>query len=264
MDNMKLTYYPGCTLKNKARAADEAARAAARVLGYELCELESWQCCGGAYTSAKDELATKLPAVRALANSARSGGRLITVCSACYNVLKQTEHELAVNPDFDRRVNNYLSPDLEYHGGTRVMHYLELLRDEIGFDTVAKRVARPLEGKRVAAYYGCMLLRPSGVLEFDDPESPSIMEDFIRALGGEPVVYPMRNECCGGYITLEDRAQAKKRGSAVAESAREMGAELIVTACPLCLYNLTVNADSKLPVRYFTEVLAEALGAEAE
>lgn len=257
---MKIAYYPGCTLKNKAKDLDRYAIESAAALGYELCEIENWQCCGGAYTSAKDEIATKLPAVRALANGRDNGGKVLTVCSACYNVLKQTNHEFTVNPDFDLRVNNYLKPDYEYHGEADVLHYLELLRDEVGFDNLAKKVVKPLKGKKIAAYYGCLLLRPSDVLAFDSPENPEIMENFIRALGAEPVIYSMRNECCGGYITLEDKNQAKKRSSAVVESAKDMGADFMITACPLCLYNLTKNAADPLPVRYFTEVLAEALG----
>jgi len=257
---MKIAYYPGCTLKNKAKDLDRYAIESAAALGYELEEIENWQCCGGAYTSAKDEIATKLPAVRALANGRDNGGKVLTVCSACYNVLKQTNHEFSVNPDFDLRVNNYMKPDLEYHGEADVIHYLELLRDEVGFENLAKKVVKPLKGKKIAAYYGCLLLRPSDVLAFDSPENPEIMENFIRALGAEPVIYPMRNECCGGYITLEDRNQAKKRSSTVVESAKDMGADFMITACPLCLYNLTKNAADPLPVKYFTEVLAEALG----
>ena len=257
---MKLSYYPGCTLKNKAKDLDRYAIESAAALGYELEEIENWQCCGGAYTSAKDEIATKLPSVRALAHGRDNGGRVLTVCSACYNVLKQTNHEFTVNPDFDLRVNNYLAPDYSYHGEAEVLHYLELLRDEVGFDNLAKKVVKPLTGKKIAAYYGCLLLRPSTVLQFDSPENPEIMENFIRALGAEPVVYPMRNECCGGYITLEDKNQARKRSTAVTESARDMGADFMITACPLCLYNLAKNAANPLPVRYFTEVLAEALG----
>lgn len=256
----KISYYPGCTLKNKAKDLDRYARETLAVLGYELDEIENWQCCGGAYTSAKDEIATKLPSVRALKAGYENGGKVLTVCSACYNVLKQTNHEFKANPDFDLRVNNYMGEDGGYHGDGEVVHFLEFLRDEIGFDNLAKKVVKPLKGKKIAAYYGCLLLRPSDVLAFDSPENPEIMENFIRALGAEPVIYPMRNECCGGYITLEDKNQAKKRSSTVVESAKDMGADFMITACPLCLYNLTKNAADPLPVKYFTEVLAEALG----
>ena len=258
---MKIAYYPGCTLRTKAKELDRYAREAAAVLGVELEELRDWQCCGGAYTSAKDEIATKLSSVRALAGARDMGSEgLVTVCSACYNVLKQTNHEIQSNGDMAMRANNYMKLETPYSGETNVIHYLELLRDVVGFDKIAEKVVNPLKGKKVAAYYGCLLLRPGKVLKFDDPENPKIMEDFIRALGAEPVISPMRNECCGGYITLEDKALAKKRSTAVTESAKSLGADVIVTACPLCLYNLTKNSETEIPTVYFTELLAEALG----
>ena len=258
---MKIAYYPGCTLRTKAKELDRYAREAAAVLGVEFEELAEWQCCGGAYTSAKDEIATKLSSVRALAGARDMGSeKLVTVCSACYNVLKQTNHEVRTNTDMAMRANNYMKLDTPYSGETEVIHYLELLRDVVGFDKIAEKVVNPLKGKKVAAYYGCLLLRPGKVLKFDDPENPKIMEDFIRALGAEPVISPMRNECCGGYITLEDKGLAKKRSTAVTESAKSLGADVIVTACPLCLYNLTKNSETEIPTVYFTDLLAEALG----
>jgi heterodisulfide reductase subunit B len=97
----------------------------------------------------------------------------------------------------------------------------------------------------------------------DDPENPTIIEDFIRAIGAEPVIYPYRNECCGGYVTMEDKALAQKKSNAVLESAESFGAEMVLTACPLCLYNLNKNGtEHDLPVLYFTELLAEALGVK--
>ena len=120
---------------------------------------------------------------------------------------------------------------------------------------------KPLTGRKIGAYYGCMLLRPAKEMAFDDPENPTIIEDFIRALGATPVVYPMRNECCGGYVTVKDSALAQKRVKTILDSAKEKGAEELITACPLCLYNLKHNAgEDALPIRYMTELLAEALG----
>ena len=138
---------------------------------------------------------------------------------------------------------------------------LEMLRDVVGFDTLKSKVVNPLTGKKIGAYYGCLLLRPGKVLQMDDPENPKIMEDFIRALGAEPVIYPMRNECCGGYVSIEDKAAAESRRNIVAASAAGFEAEMMITACPLCMYNLKKN-DSNVPVYYFTELLAEALGVK--
>ena len=258
------TYYPGCTLRTKAKELDIYARAGAEALGISLVEPSEWQCCGGAYTTAADEIATKLSAVRTLAAARDNNTPLITVCSACHNVIKQTNYDIVNNHDMASKVNNYLGLDLPYNGETVVYHYLEMLRDVVGFDSLAQKVVNPLKGKKIAAYYGCLLLRPSKALAMDDPENPTIMEDFIKAIGGTPVIYSQRNECCGGYITLEDKAQAVRRSSTVVCSALDKGADMIITACPLCLYNLKKNSDTELPVYYFTELLAEALGLKED
>ena len=258
---MTYSYYPGCTLKTKAKELDLKGRAAAAALGITLEELPEWQCCGGVYTMAKDEIATKLSSVRALAAARERGGVLVTLCSACHNVLKQVNRDMAEQGDICDRANAYMKLDTPYTGETKVVHYLELLRDEIGFDKVAETVKNPI-GKKIGAYYGCLLLRPGKVMAMDDPENPKIMEDFIRAIGGESVIYGMRNECCGGYMAMEDNASAVRKSTAVMQNAEGAGAEALITACPLCLYNLTQNGESGVPVYYFTELLADALGIE--
>ncbi len=264
---MKVSYFPGCTLRTKAKELDLYARRSAAALGVEMCEIPDWQCCGGVFVSASDEIASKLAAVRALVAARDAGQPLVTVCAACHNVMKQTNSAFLTDPHFDDAVNRYMAQEKEptapYHGETRVLHFLELLRDEIGFDALKKAVKNPLTGKKIAAYYGCMLLRPGKVMQFDDVENPQMLEELIRALGAEPVMYPMRNECCGGYVALEDAASAKKKSNAVSDSAAAHGADLMVTACPLCKYNLVKNG-SAVPVVYFTELLAEALGVKED
>lgn len=264
---MKVSYFPGCTLKTKAKDLDIYARRSAAALGIELCEVDNWQCCGGVFVSAKDEIATKLSSVRALVNARDKNEPLVTVCSACHNVIKQTNHAILTDEDFAAKVNLYMQQDenssAPYSGETKVLHYLEMLRDMVGFDKIKEKVVNPLDGKKVAAYYGCMLLRPGKVMEFDDVENPQLLEEFIRALGAEPVIYPERNECCGGYVALEDADSARNKSQKVANSAKSHGADIIVTACPLCRYNLVKNG-SELPVVYFTELLAEALGVKED
>lgn len=264
---MKVSYFPGCTLRTKAKELDVYARKCAEKLGITLCEIDNWQCCGGVFISAKDEVASKLPSVRALIAARDSAQPLVTVCSACHNVIKQTNHAMQTDEVFADKVNRYLQQEKEpsepYHGETEMYHYLELLDQVVGFDKIREAVVNPLSGKKIAAYYGCMLLRPGKVLRLDDVENPRIMERFIEALGAEPVIYPRRNECCGSYAVLEDAELAKKKSNAVSDSAAQAGAEMIVTACPLCKYNL-VKSGSAVPVVYFTELLAEALGVKED
>ncbi|MBP3301079.1 MAG: CoB--CoM heterodisulfide reductase iron-sulfur subunit B family protein [Clostridia bacterium] len=262
---MKYSYYPGCTLKTKAKDLDRYGRLCAEKLGIILEEPDNWQCCGGVYPQGEDEIATKLSSVRALADAKEKGQDLVTLCSACHHVLKRVNHDMKQNETIRLRANNYLKLDSPYQGETNVIHYLEMLRDKVGFDNLKKAVVNPQTDRKIAPYYGCLLLRPGKVMAFDDPEDPRIMEDFIRAIGATPVKYSQRNECCGGYLTLENKKAAQKRAGAVVDSAEQAGADLMITACPLCLYNLDANVpEGSVPVQYFTEILAEALGVKEE
>ena len=261
---MKYSYYPGCTLKNKAKALDGYARASAKALGFELEEIKDWQCCGGVYPLGSDEIATKLSSVRALNDAKEKQQDLVTLCSACHHVIKRVNDDMKHVEDIRTRANNYMKLDEAYAGETTVLHFLEVLRDRVGFDKVKEKVKNPLTGKKIGAYYGCLLLRPGKILEFDNPENPKIMEDFIRALGAEPVIYPYRNECCGGYISLKEKEMSGNMCNKIMESAEGFGADLLITACPLCLYNLNASTQEGLPVYYFTELLAEALGVKEE
>lgn len=261
---MKYSYYPGCTLRTKAKDLDAYARASAKALGMELEEPEIWQCCGGVYPFGSDEIATKLSSVRVLSDARDKGQDLIALCSACYHVLKRVNDDMKAQGDICTRANNYMALDEPYIGQTNVLHFLEVLRDRIGFDNLKKLVKNPLTGKKIGAYYGCLLLRPSNVMQFDNPENPTIIEDFIRAIGAEPVVYPYRNECCGAYISLKEGDLSRSMADKILDNAAGFGADMLITACPLCLYNLNRNAKNPLPVYYFTQLLAEALGVKEE
>ena len=258
---MKIAYYPGCTLKIKAKELDLYARKSALALGVTMEEIENWQCCGAVYPIAKDEIATKLSAVRALDYAKNNGGKLLTLCSACHNVIKRVNYDMANDVNIRQKANNYLALNEIYAGETQVIHYLEMLKNEIGFEVIKSKVVNPIN-KKIGAYYGCLLLRPSKVLAFDNPENPTIIEEFISAIGGTPITYPYRNECCGAYVSLKNKDLPKQKSNKILDSASEKGAQMVVTACPLCLYNLTANASGQLPVKYFTELLAEALGVK--
>ena len=160
---MKYSYYPGCTLRTKAKDLDAYARASAKALGFELEEIENWQCCGGVYPLGSDEIATKLSSVRALNEAKEKGQDLVTLCSACHHVIKRVNDDMRNVEDIRTRANNYMQLDEPYAGETNVLHYLEVLRDRVGFDELKKKVVNPLKGRKIGAYYGCLLLRPSTV-----------------------------------------------------------------------------------------------------
>lgn len=264
---MRYSYYPGCTLKTKAKNFEETALRTGAALGLEMVEVPEWQCCGALYPLNTDEFFPLLAPVRALAQAKKSGHEcLMTLCAGCYNVFKRTNREIGRNEEVRRKVNGYLQE--EYAGEVEVLHYLEVLKKEIGFAALAEKVQKKLAGRKVAPYYGCLLLKPRDEMDFDDVENPTIFEDFLRALGAEPVDYPYKTECCGSYLSMSDEEVAGTLVGRILLSAHRNGAELLTVACPLCKYNLEEyrqelgavhGAEALLPVVYFTELLAEAL-----
>ncbi len=266
--SMKYGYYPGCTLYQQAEAFDVTTRESARALGIELEELENWQCCGAVFPMATDADINLAAPFRALAFAHQAGVELVTVCAGCLNVLRRTNN--LVRSDVETRDKLIDFVEEEYAGEGRVHHLLELLRDQVGFDRVGERVRRSLNGLRVAPYYGCLLLRPTEEMAFDDGEDPQILEDMLREIGAEPVEYPLRLDCCGAYLSIGEPGKRRNRASlAVLRSACTAGAEAIVTSCPLCAYNLEQCMQEEpevedVPVLYFSQVLAYALGLDAE
>lgn len=262
---MKYSYFPGCTLKTKAKDLEKFAVDSANVLGIVLEEQKEWQCCGAIYPLSKDEIATKLSSVRSLARAQERSQKLVTLCTACHHVIKRVNEDMKTDDNIRKKVNNYLQLPNEYSGEGEVYHFIEIIKDEIGFDNLSKMVKKPLTGRKIGAYYGCLLLRPSNVMNFDDPENPSVIEEFIKALGATPIKYPYRTECCGGYHSLDKKNISKEMSLNVISSANNHKVEEIVTACPLCKYNLEISdeeSENKITISYFTELLAEALGVK--
>lgn len=262
---MKYPYYPGCTLYSKARNLDRCGRLAAARAGFELEELPSWNCCGAIYNTSADDLAAQVGPVRVLAKASQQGRRLVTLCAACYNVLKRANERLhATGFEQDRqRILEFV--DEPFAQDVEVVHYLEVLK-ELGWDAIRQQVVRSLNGLKVASYYGCLMVRPREVLKFDDPENPVVMDQLMAALGGEPVRFDFKAECCGGYLVVNRRPVADACSLRVVENARTWGAEAVVTTCPLCQYNLETaqlrRGTILTPVFYFTQLLGLALGLE--
>lgn len=259
---MDYLYFPGCTLYTKAKNLDTAARESARIVGFELHELPDWTCCGAAFPLATDNLMALLPPSRILANAMKEGENLTTICSVCFNVLRRTLHLLESDPEKRDKIFDFI--EMQYREGLHLVHYLEILRDEIGFENVKKKVKRDLKGLKVAPFYGCMLLRPFEEMKFDDKENPTIFEDFIESIGCEAVDFPYKIECCGSFQSVGAPEVATECGYAILSSALKNGAEAVTTTCPLCQYNLdTKQREMKekypdfqgLPVLYFSQLM---------
>ena len=269
---MRYLYYPGCTLSTKAKNLDRSARRSMEVLGVELQELSHWNCCGTTFPLVTDNIMPLLAPARVLADASAEGNVLVTICAFCYHVLKRTSYLLQQEPDTRQKIELFLQEEeRSISDSLRVVHLLEVLRDEVGFDKVKAAVKRPLSALRVAPYYGCQVLRPSRELEFDDIEYPQIMFDFLQSLGCQVSRIPYETECCGSYLSVTSEEAAIECSSRILQSAQKRGVEALSVTCPLCQFNLERNQEkmretkqevSDIPVLYFTELLALALGQD--
>ena len=268
---MSLAYYPGCTLKTKARNLEEPAVASMEALGLKLDELPRWNCCGAVYSLAEDDLLHQVAPVRNLIRAREQGkDELVTLCAFCFNTLKRAN--LLMKEDAEKRntINSFMNEEADYSGEVKVVHLLEVLRDEIGWEALSQKVKLPLRELKAAPYYGCMLLRPREIA-IDSVEDPAILREFLKALGASPVDFPESTRCCGSYQIVSSPDDIPEYARPILNSALSHGAEALVLTCPLCDYNLgraqqeLVKKQSgfrKMPLFYFTQLLALALGLD--
>ena len=268
---MKLLYFPGCTLKTSAKNLEKSAFAIMEKLNHEMVEMDDWTCCGVVASLSDDDLMRHLAPLRNLIHVEDQGeDKVITLCDMCCNTLKQTNLRVKEKPDDLETLNAFMDRENDYKGNVTVLHFLEFLRDEIGFSQLKKMVKNPLRGMKIMPYYGCMLLRPREVA-IDDAEEPMILNNLLEALGAEVVDNPFKVECCGSYHTIENKDIVSKRAYRITNFAIERDADAIVLSCPLCRFNLDYrgkeaekmfNGYKQIPIYYYTQLVAIALGID--
>ena len=262
---MTYVFFPGCSLDSTAKDYYLSTLAVAHALKLDLPELPDWTCCGSTPAHQSSELLSlALPAKNLLA---ASGNTMAVACAACYSRLKTANHRITSDASARGEVADALGAD--YDGSTPVKHLLEIVRDDLGYAAVAKRVTKPLKGLRVAAYYGCLLVRPPEVTRFDDPENPRVLDDVLEAAGAETVDWPHKTECCGASYSITNPEIVWLLSREVLAMASDAGADCIATACPVCQLNLDMRQRDiearygerfGLPVLYFTQLLGIAFG----
>ena len=270
---MDLSYYPGCTLKTKALNFEDSAIAAMAVLGVNLIELPRWNCCGTVYSMADDDLAHHIAPVRDLVSVAEQGSdRVVTLCSFCYNTLKRADLLMRNNPEKRNTINSFMDDEIDYNGEVEVVHLLEVLRDDLGWEAIARQVKTPLEGLKVVPYYGCTLTRPQEAA-IDSVENPTVLQELMKVLGATVLDFPLATECCGSFEIVSDPGAVVERAYAILGMAQRRGADAVVLSCPLCAHNLgqkqaeiadKYNDFTGMPLVYFTQLLALAVGVSPE
>ena len=265
---MSYGYYPGCSLHGTAKEFDLSIRECCQSLGLELVEVPDWNCCGASSAhGTSEELALAL-SVRVLSQAERHNLNPVLVpCAACYSRLKLANMQVTKDENLLRRVNELIGQD--YEGKGVVKHLTEILIDNK--QELESSVVRPLEGMKVACYYGCLLARPPELVEFDDSENPVTMDNIVAILGAEPLDWSHKTECCGAGFTFSKTDIVLRLVGDILEAAKIVGADVIAVACPLCHANLDMRqamaeqrnkAEYGIPILYITQLAGLAQGKE--
>jgi len=268
---MKYAYFPGCSAESTARDMHASTTAVARALGIEMVEPKGWTCCGATAGHQTDRfLAVALPAA-SLAKVHDTGLDMVVSCAACYNRMRVANHEISANSGLRAGVSEALGRD--YDGSVKVRHFLEVLLEDVGTETLQGAVKRSLNGLPVACYYGCLLVRPPDVTGFDDPENPTSLDRLVTALGGRALEWPHKVECCGGGLSMSRTDVVVGLTESILGMAQAAGARCIVVACPMCQINLDLRQldiekqmgkSYRMPVVYITQLIGLCLGLSAD
>lgn len=274
----KYLIYPGCSLQRSAKSYLDSTLAIQEKLAMEFEEIEDWNCCG----ATEYHSITRLPAHAlvgrnlAIAQSQAKGSNVIVApCSACYLNLVKTDDVMKTDQGFGEKVNDALAAGgLHYDAGSlEIRHLLDVVVNDIGLDKIKEVVTKPLTGLRVAAYYGCMIVRPDYNNRFENPEYPTVLEDLLTALGAEVVDYPLKTHCCSGHMTQISSDIAYELIRRLVDGASRYEADMVVTLCPMCQLNLDAfqpnmnrhfGTDYQIPVLYFTQLMGLAFGLDAK
>jgi succinate dehydrogenase / fumarate reductase, cytochrome b subunit len=273
---MKVAYWPGCVSRGFTPELHGSMAKIAPLLDIELVEIDRGACCGaGVIAEHNQELADTLNA-RTFALAQQTGAMMMNICSTCQGAQSECQERLDADPDYRAMINSHLEPEgLRYERGGREWvnkNLLWLLVEDLGLDALRETVVRPLEGLRVAPFYGCYIVRPTHRLGYDEfPRRDFYLDDVIEALGGTPVDYAGSHKCCGfPVITMARTTSLRQAGRHLAD-AIDAGADCLVTPCPLCHLNLDlqqpdaekyVERSLGIPVLHLPQLLGLALGLE--
>jgi heterodisulfide reductase subunit B2 len=263
---MKTGIYPGCSLTGSSRDYNESVFALAEAFGLELPQIPDWNCCGAtAAHNLNKELSISLPA-RNLALAEKNGiDELVVPCAACYSRLTVTRNELKNNPELKNRVGDIL--EMDYKGTSEILNVIEWI-DKYIVPKLEGKIVRPFDHK-VACYYGCLLVRPDKILNYDRAEDPQTMDNVMSKIGASPVDYPYKTECCGAGFSISRTDIVAKLSGKIIEDAEHRGAEAIIVACPMCHSNLDMRRPDinkywkenyKIPVIFVTQAIGLAIG----
>jgi heterodisulfide reductase subunit B len=279
MARKEYSFYPGCSSERKASAANYmvSVESMCKTLDIKLNEIPDWNCCGASIGYAEGgELPRHIMNARNIALSEKHNGDqdIVATCAACWLGTKETQERIHGSEELLADVQEILKEaGLEYKGEPKVRHMVEVLIEDLGYDELAKPVVKPLDGIKIAGYVGCQTNRPFGV-DGESFENPKYLDKLVETMGAEPLEkYEEKVTCCGGALAFSEPEKSQVQIKKIIESAYDHGADMIVTPCPVCQMNVEVyqgqinkryGTKFKIPVTYYSQLMAVAYGASAK
>ncbi|GAB6008366.1 CoB--CoM heterodisulfide reductase iron-sulfur subunit B family protein [Dysgonomonas reticulitermitis] len=267
---MEIGFYPGCSLKGTSSEYAQSTLALAKAFDINLKEITDWNCCGAtAAHNMNHELAIALPA-RVLALAEKEGmSEIVVPCAACYNRLSVTQHELNKDKGLKTRVSDILRMPLS--GNIEILNVMQFI-DKYIAGKIEEKVTNPFN-QQVVCYYGCLLVRPHEILNFDRLEDPQSMDTLMTKIGATPMEWGYKTECCGAGFSVSRTDIVAKLSGKIVKDAIDREAKAIIVACPMCQSNLDmrrphINSYLKMktdiPVLYITQAIGLAVGISRE
>lgn len=263
--NKAWKFYPGCTLMGTAADYYQSARCVFDKLGHPIKELDDWVCCGSTAAHTTDRnLSIALPAY-SLSLAQKQNVDLGFACAACFNRFRHANHALRNEPGLLEKINRAIN--IDYDGSVEVYHLLQILRNRIGLNSLSKTVINNISNLRVVAYYGCLLVRPPEITQFDDPENPTIMDEVLTAVGADVVPWGMKVDCCGAGLNLARKDLVAALVEDIVIEAERAKADVIAVSCPECHANLDMRQiearrlfgrKKMIPILYFSQLIGLA------
>ena len=271
---MRYLFYPGCNAEQVEKEALDATNALCSELGIELEYAKDFSCCGATHVDKVDGFLDLLINARNMARAEEKELPVMTICNTCFIVMKRVQHKLAKSPGLRDKVNYELAKvGLKYKGTAKILHLIDLLYDDYGVDALRGKVVRPLDGIKVAPFYGCHLLRPESELNRSEQETEQMVDEIIESLGAELVNFDEESSCCGFHVTMANPELCAKLNGRNILSAKQQEADLIVTPCTLCHTVMDgqqhraekmVGEQLRMPVLHLPQLVGLAIGIDAK
>jgi heterodisulfide reductase subunit B len=270
---MRYALFLGCTIPARMNQYELSARAVLDKLDVELVDIRDFNCCGYPLRN-YDVKSFLLSSARNIALAERHDLNIIALCKCCYGSLRKADYLLREDSVLRKEINDLLAREnLQYEGGIEIKHLLSVLYHDVGVEALRERIERPYREVKIATHYGCHALRPSDVVQFDDPSDPRLFDDLVEITGAKSIKWSNRLECCGAPLLGVNDDLSMDLMEKKLLNGRESGADYLCVACPYCqlqfdrVQSMMISqrgGNSSLPSILYTQLLGLSMGIDAD